>query len=94
MKSLRRTATDRPAQNRRIIASRPRCKPAALLESARCCARSSMDRVLPSEGRGCWFDPSRARHIDQALSPQGKCFFLACTDLIRTLTHCMLMHQG
>src|SRR5437773_2008657 len=20
-----------------------------------------MDRVLPSEGRGCWFDPSRAR---------------------------------
>ena len=24
-------------------------------------ARSSMDRVLPSEGRGCWFDPSRAR---------------------------------
>ena len=25
------------------------------------CARSSMDRVLPSEGRGCWFDPSRAR---------------------------------
>ena len=21
--------------------------------------RSSMDRVLPSEGRGCWFDPSR-----------------------------------
>jgi hypothetical protein len=23
-------------------------------------ARSSMDRVLPSEGRGCWFDPSRA----------------------------------
>ena len=24
------------------------------------CARSSMDRVLPSEGRGCWFDPSRA----------------------------------
>ena len=26
-------------------------------------ARSSMDRVLPSEGRGCWFDPSRARHL-------------------------------
>jgi hypothetical protein len=25
-------------------------------------ARSSMDRVLPSEGRGCWFDPSRAHH--------------------------------
>jgi hypothetical protein len=22
-----------------------------------------MDRVLPSEGRGCWFDPSRARHL-------------------------------
>ncbi|CAM2180994.1 hypothetical protein PSAC2689_40056 [Paraburkholderia sacchari] len=30
--------------------------------SASQCARSSMDRVLPSEGRGCWFDPSRARH--------------------------------
>ena len=26
------------------------------------CVRSSMDRVLPSEGRGCWFDPSRAHH--------------------------------
>lgn len=25
-------------------------------------AHSSVDRVLPSEGRGCWFDPSRARH--------------------------------
>jgi len=25
-----------------------------------------MDRVLPSEGRGCWFDPSRAHHA-QAL---------------------------
>ena len=24
--------------------------------------RSSMDRVLPSEGRGCGFDPRRARH--------------------------------
>lgn len=22
-----------------------------------------MDRVLPSEGRGCWFDPSRARQL-------------------------------
>ncbi len=28
-------------------------------------ARSSMDRVLPSEGRGCWFDPSRARQFPQ-----------------------------
>src|SRR5438105_15525856 len=26
-----------------------------------------MDRVLPSEGRGCWFDPSRARHHCRAL---------------------------
>jgi hypothetical protein len=33
------------------------------------CARSSMDRVLPSEGRGCWFDPSRA-HQD-TLAKQG-----------------------
>ena len=34
-------------------------------------ARSSMDRVLPSEGRGCWFDPSRAHQkssIEQQLS--------------------------
>ncbi len=23
-----------------------------------------MDRVLPSEGRGCWFDPNRARQDD------------------------------
>ncbi len=22
-----------------------------------------MDRVLPSEGRGCWFDPSRTHQI-------------------------------
>ena len=29
--------------------------------------RSSMDRVLPSEGRGCWFDPSRAHQFDTCL---------------------------
>ncbi|SOZ36514.1 protein of unknown function [Cupriavidus neocaledonicus] len=33
----------------------------------RLCARSSMDRVLPSEGRGCWFDPSRARQFSSAV---------------------------
>ena len=27
-----------------------------------------MDRVLPSEGRGCWFDPSQARHSARALT--------------------------
>ena len=26
------------------------------------CARSSMDRALPSEGKGYWFEPSRAHH--------------------------------
>ena len=24
---------------------------------------------LPSEGRGCWFDPSRARHLALGVSP-------------------------
>ncbi len=38
------------------------CLPA---RSVPTCARSSMDRVLPSEGRGCWFDPSRARQTLQ-----------------------------
>lgn len=27
-----------------------------------------MDRVLPSEGRGCWFDPNRARQFDTCLA--------------------------
>ena len=27
------------------------------------CARSSMDRALPSEGKGYWFEPSRAHHL-------------------------------
>ena len=34
-----------------------------------------MDRVLPSEGRGCWFDPSRAHHTDQAPRCAAWCFF-------------------
>jgi hypothetical protein len=45
------------------------------------CARSSMDRVLPSEGRGCWFDPSRARQKflvkTRAYRNCGKPFFFA-----------------
>jgi hypothetical protein len=31
--------------------------------NSRLSARSSMDRVLLSEGRGCWFDPSRAHQF-------------------------------
>src|SRR4051812_35374336 len=31
-----------------------------------------MDRVLPSEGRGCWFDPSRA-HQDSRVTPTAIC---------------------
>lgn len=33
-------------------------------------ARSSVDRVLASEARGRWFDPSRARHRPLTLSPR------------------------
>jgi 4'-phosphopantetheinyl transferase EntD len=36
-----------------------------------------MDRVLPSEGRGCWFDPSRARQSNSfksLLPPQAVVF--------------------
>src|SRR6201746_1351509 len=43
--------------------------PVALL-----CARSSMDRRLPSEGRGCWFDPSRAHQmtgVSAKIHPRG-----------------------
>ena len=36
-------------------------------------ARSSMDRVLPSEGRGCGFDPRRARQM-YAFYPTNKIF--------------------
>jgi hypothetical protein len=39
----------------------------------RLCVRSSMDRVLPSEGRGCWFDPSRARHKINSLDCDVNC---------------------
>jgi hypothetical protein len=40
-----------------------------------------MDRVLPSEGKGCWFDPSRAHHIKtneiKPLAETLGAFFLA-----------------
>src|ERR1700682_5679720 len=32
-----------------------------------------MDRVLPSEGRGCWFDPSRAHQSHQVVSENIFC---------------------
>ena len=44
------------------------------------CVRSSMDRVLPSEGRGCRFDPCRARQF----SP----FRFAQTDLAQRSRSC------
>ena len=41
---------------------------------------AQLDRVLPSEGRGHWFESSRVHHIRKAISPGDGLFYgLFCT---------------
>jgi hypothetical protein len=51
---------------------------------------SSMDRVLPSEGRGCWFDPSQTHH--PLVPPPSSRFSASFPDAI--FTHPIFIYPG
>lgn len=59
-----------PEESPRIQVMMLRCTEVSLLSV---CARSSVDRVLASEAKGRWFDPSRARQPQKVNDrPVGK----------------------
>ena len=70
--------------NYRVAPSAPPVGATGRTRIAAARARSSMDRVLPSEGRGCRFDPCRARHMGP--------FRFAQTDLAQLATVFSLGH--